>query len=324
MRAFLILIILGLLFACGKDSIQIPGSSYCPVVEEGGKNIPPYKGPGWGFKSFATDSISFYNPHSNPNNKDEFVFWLESSTYQGIHTYNIKTKVRTLVLARNGNKGIPQSPIRWGRNGWIIFGDMDKNIYKIKPNGDSLTQLTQTGREFTPEWNYDGTLFCTKYWSRTGQYYTLFRDANGNIIDSIQYNNTRIFEGQPDWQHPDYLIGTNNLKVILYNYKNRSVIEIPATDLSKGFPQWISKDEFIYNGYRSIGIMNINTKQIRTIRNTKDERNYWTVNKLDNGKMLCAATVSYLHDSIQQVIGTRKGIFIINECDSNTVELNLR
>ncbi|MES2379544.1 MAG: hypothetical protein V4538_00790 [Bacteroidota bacterium] len=317
----IIILLLGiaLFLACGKDNqINLSG---CPTVEEVGKDIPPYRGPGWGFKYVQSDTFLGYVPCTNPNNKDEFVFWLATPSYSGIYTYNLKTKIRSLVLAATNKKGIPQSQPRWSRKGWILFDDRDHNIYKIKANGDSLTQLTQTSGEFVPEWNYEGTMFCTEYLSRTNQYYTMFRDENGNIIDSVQYQGRDLFLGQPDWQHGQYIIGnSNNDGVLLYDYKKKTTTEIDNKDVA--FPRWINENEFIYAGFKVISIMNIKNRQIRIIR--KPKNSYQSFNLLDNGQILCCRTTQYLQDSIMEVIATKTGVFLINQCDTNTIELNLR
>lgn len=46
----------------------------------------------------------------------------------------------------------------WSPDGeWIAFVCPAKNIWKIKSNGDSLTQLTSGRRTFFPDWSPDGT-----------------------------------------------------------------------------------------------------------------------------------------------------------------------
>lgn len=314
-----IILLLGitLFLACGKDNqINLSG---CPTVEEVGKNIPPYRGPGSGFKYVQSDTFLGYVPCTNPNNKDEFVFWLATPSYSGIYTYNLKTKIRSLVQAATKTKGVPQSELRWGRNGWIIYGDIDHNVYKIKPNGDSLTQLTKTGSEFKPEWNFDGTLFCTQYIGANNYYYTLFRDQNGKAVDSVQIKGMSIFNNQPHWQHERYLIGTNDDYTVLYDYTTKKATEINGI---AAFPRWINENEFIYTSTNVISIMNIYNRQVKVIR--KPKNSYQSFNLLDNGQILCCRTTQYLQDSIMEVIATKTGIFLINQCDTNTIELNLR
>ena len=49
----------------------------------------------------------------------------------------------------------------WGTNGWLVINKGDQ-IWKIKPNGDSLTQLTFGVTHYNPQWSPDGQrLVCT-------------------------------------------------------------------------------------------------------------------------------------------------------------------
>ncbi|OQY27350.1 MAG: hypothetical protein B6244_10840 [Candidatus Cloacimonetes bacterium 4572_55] len=44
----------------------------------------------------------------------------------------------------------------WSPDGqWLAFM-MNAQIYKVKADGDSLTQLTHEGRNFFPDWGPDG------------------------------------------------------------------------------------------------------------------------------------------------------------------------
>jgi len=75
----------------------------------------------------------------------------DSDTY-GLHVLDTVTKsVKYLSVA-----GIGAHTPDWSPDGnWIVFGNSGQ-IYKIKPNGDSLVQLTFGGENFFPEWSPDG------------------------------------------------------------------------------------------------------------------------------------------------------------------------
>jgi hypothetical protein len=90
LKPFLILISLCLLFACNKDAAIVYDT--CPMVVENCKNIPPYKGPGTGYKYEWSDSFFYDKPSINPNNPNEFAFFFTRMEYRGIFTYNMQTK----------------------------------------------------------------------------------------------------------------------------------------------------------------------------------------------------------------------------------------
>lgn len=325
LKPFLIFASLCLLFACNKDTAIVYDT--CPMVVETCISIPPYKGPGTGFRYVMSDSFSYDKPSINPNNPNEIVFFLYNDGYKGIFTYNMLTKKRTQLTSVSINSNAPPSQAKWGRNGWIIFGDHDYNVYKIKPNGDSLTRLTKTGRNFTPDWNYDGTMFCAKYLNSLNNLYTAFYDAQGNIIDSIQELNTNksLFYNQVDWQNKRYVLGTQNQNFILYDYAKKETINILNTyGLSVGFPRWAGESDIIFSEQDGIYTMNIYIRKVKKIRETCSGKNYSDVIMLDNNKLLCSGYVTNMIETFQEILAYKTHIYILNRCDTNSIELNLR
>ena len=74
---FLYLVLLFFAFACEKDSnkVQLAIDNHC-MPQETGPIIPYYKGPGFGFEIVQLDSFRYTMPYSNPNNKNEFVYFV--------------------------------------------------------------------------------------------------------------------------------------------------------------------------------------------------------------------------------------------------------
>ncbi|MCF8429923.1 MAG: hypothetical protein K9G64_07295 [Bacteroidia bacterium] len=326
---FFYLALLLFVFACEKDSnIEQPIiNSHC-IPQENGPIIPKYKGPGFGFEIVHLDSFNYTVPYSNPNNKNEFVYFVYDYKLNnsGIYIYNILTKQKSLVLETDlrAKKRYPQSDIRWSRKGWLIFADFDNNIYKIKPNGDSLTQLTYSRSNFVPEWNLEGTKFCIEHISKSNKYYTLICDENGNNLDSLQFNGRDLFGNQPHWQHEKYILGTNYQKITIYDCYAKKVNEINTGDLEIGFPMWINNDEFIYNSTNGIYTYNIINNQIKQLRKTVNSNIYFNTNLLDNNQIICERNKTVLLDSLREILGVKRSICIINPCDTIVTDFDLR
>jgi len=322
------ILLLAFILGCSKDSDKqsLSIDKHCMPVETGpiiiSTNFPGSPRP------INLDSFKFIYPYSNPNNKNEFVYFVYDYKLNnsGIFIYNILTKQKSLVIETDlrARKHYPQSQIRWSKKGWLIFADNDNNIYKIKPNGDSLTQLTFSRSNFVPEWNFEGTQFCFKHIAKDNNYYTLICDENGNNLDSLQFNERDLFGNQPHWQHKTYILGTNYQKITLYNYNTKKVTEINIGNLSMGFMRWINNDEFIYNGTNGIFVYNVTNNQIKQIRKMVNSNVYAYLNLLDNNQIVCERTKTILLDSMKQIYGEKNSICIINPCDTVVTDFDLR
>jgi len=92
-------------------------------------------------------------------------------------------------------RGLIYDP-RWSPDGqWLVFS-MGAQIWKVKVNGDSLTQLTTEGRNFYPDWSPGGTKIAYDAELDTGMTSIFVMDANGS-------NKSRLIGArQPSWS-PD-------------------------------------------------------------------------------------------------------------------------
>ena len=84
--------------------------------------------------------------------------------------------------------GIAESPA-WSSDGeWITFSE-NAQIWKKKLNGDSLTQLTNDGRNFFPSWSYNNEWIIFDCWnSNTFKFYGIFIVRNnGNEKTLFKY-----------------------------------------------------------------------------------------------------------------------------------------
>lgn len=221
MRWSFLLIALIALAACRKDPDTGPpaggaGTSPCIPLPE----IPPL---GWN-EWFAEPYVEF--PRWNPNNPEEFMFVEVRSTFQEkLWKYNLST--HSLDLLFEGN--LLYSP-EWGKSGWITLNiGWPANIYKIKANGDSLTQLTSDGQNFGGEWNYSGDTIV---------YYHAFNDTRIMLSDGtyIQHlpNGGGYITNNSSWRHPHYL-ATSSEGLYVFNPYNGIPIQLISDTTTGGY-----------------------------------------------------------------------------------------
>lgn len=209
---YFLLIGLIALTACRKDPETGPtaggaGTSPC---------IPLPEAPPQGWNEWLSQPYIGY-PRWNPNNPEEFIVMeYRTPTLMKLWKYNLST--HNLDLLAEGN--ILYSP-EWGKTGWILLNmGWPANIYKIKANGDSLTQLTTDGQNFGGEWNYTGDTIV---------YYHSLNDtrimlSNGTYIQHLP-NGGGYMENISSWRHPHYM-ATSAEGLYIYNPYNGIPIQL--------------------------------------------------------------------------------------------------
>ncbi len=211
----------------------------------------------------------------------------------------LKQSYTPLFYPKSGVHGLP----KWGKNGWIVYSDM-KNIFKVKDNGDSLTQLTfNTEHQYMdPDVFGDKIIFTvtsgpannlgSKIIDMAGKQLDSipFRNANG-VIGLFKYNSVNAF---------NELAATNNDDLVTYNLKTRQVVRLID---DTGYKQrriisacWHPNNIDIYfiagvageSDTTRIGIRKINKYTLKEtlIKNLCDERVYYYKSISPDGKKM--------------------------------------
>ena len=339
MKIILKSILLAFVFlaACSKESSNNIGlgQDYC-VPDEKTIEIPPFQGTSQtnSYQIVELDTFWCGLVSVNPNNENEFLYSsseFDKNNKEGppYFVYNMLTKTRTkaITTSRSNPTISVYSSVRWSIKNWLIFKNYYHNIFKIKPNGDSLTQLTFTKNDYTPEWNHDGTKFITFHNGLDGKAYNLVRDENGSITDTLLLAGGSALSGPTSWQHPKYIIGSDFYGVYMYDYTAKKSIELLNEEGRKGIGnlRWINEVECIHSGSAGIFIFNTITKQNRQIRKTTNANIYSNVYILSNKQMIASRSYrELLPNEILQTLGERSSICILNPCDTVITEINLR
>lgn len=151
----------------------------------------PYSSSVYGY-SYTRLGTSYQCLDFNPLNHDQFCGTRLYEGHNELFTYDLVTQELT-VIAQDFFFGYPF----WSRNGWILLNGMDWNVYMIRPNGDSLTQVTFTNHCLKPCWNYDGSRI-------------IYRD-NSNPIP--KYVSLDPISGTKHMIHEDFLSSNANWSI---------------------------------------------------------------------------------------------------------------
>jgi len=282
-------------------------------------SIPPFSGwsPSGTYPSIV-DSISYLNPEFNPNNDNEIAFFLQDvyGNQGGLYKLNLTSNIKTPILV-----GTPMgSGFSWSKKDRIIFQkNTDFNIYKIKSNGDSITQLTFNGTFHNPKWNFDGTKFLAT--SSSDNIGTRVLNINGVVMDTLVG-----YHGSGSWQHPQYLLGLSPMnKLRIMNVETGLILKELVNEYPNTFSTfgWATNDKIIYRDYTGLYTYWINSGIKQKMRNFCNAIGYRPMSrnststkivftKVEN-ELVVIDGVEYLHNQLK--------IFTMNTDGSNEQEI---
>ena len=249
LNKFCILLVICAIGSCTKSKIE-------PLCK-------PFSTPsGWSFGwQRIYEPPSLVQPDFNPDNPDEFLFVYYDNGFDKLYSFNMRMNVLRLIYEGN----IIYRP-KWGKDGWILLNLSDANIWKIKDNGDSLTQLTYTADCFHPSWNYNYSIIG--YTSpRTGSYLGYLIDKCGNELGEVEYS----FDENTSWSSPNYITGFEySGKLIVYNFINFKTLylsDFSTENRGLGYSTTILKDNntVIWSYQKGIFETKIDKKTTRSI-----------------------------------------------------------
>lgn len=181
----------------------------------------PYPDCGYGWFGnlnviYEENKINRGRVSSNPTNASEFLFLNEIDSVRGIYTYNLATGETHKVV---GDFYIWSKP-DWSVQDWIVF-ETGAQIFKVKSNGDSLTQLTFEDNNYYPSWSPDGEfiLFERDLAVVNIQGYAII-DKHRNIIH--EYKSIIYAGGPPIWSPDGSKIAFS--KPVMIAYTTRHII----------------------------------------------------------------------------------------------------
>lgn len=261
--------------------------------------------------NFKIDSPFLKFPYFNPNNSNELLF-VEEFPSSKLFTYNLITGAKNLIF-----EGNIISPPKWSRTDWILLNLSDASIWKIKSNGDSLTQLTYTGSNYYGEWDAYGQRFI---FSRTvgSSYYTLIANNLGVVVDTLSQ---WTISSHASWQNPTYLTFVDYLNgIILLDSSNvaKTLYSIDKSEVDGIFfcnkctdVVWCSRNKIYSTDIYSMNTILLHSSCLSTYLFPSFNGTHILVQKVEH---------AYLGNNVVQVTST---LVLVNKSSSVEHELNL-
>ena len=127
--------------------------------------------------------LGFNLPCANPTNAQELIYWrIDASTtptQTGLYKVNLQTRQQQLVL----QPPTLDAQLSWSTTGWLALS-YGGQVYKVKTNGDSLTQASFGHYHDYPCWSPDGQrLVCRQTHSqRPARDGIVLLDKDGEVL----------------------------------------------------------------------------------------------------------------------------------------------
>ncbi len=166
------------------------------------------------------DKFIYSHACVNPNNPYEIAYIKRENNTQPFNNFDLYkfdfcSGMETMLAKMVGYSS------DWSVKNWIIYTGMDKQLWKVKSNGDSLTQLTNTGNyNNNARWNLSGT----KY---------LYLDASIGNINNMVIANADGTQKQHINQTMSIWDWSNDSSIVFSNqFSNTNPIEIKELNIS--------------------------------------------------------------------------------------------
>jgi len=187
--------------------------------------------------------LTDYEPAWSPDGK----------TIAYVHGDTVESKTGIFIIDTAGlNKRLlissaSASSPSWSFDGhWVVFS-MNSQIYKIKVNGDSVTQLTNEGRNYFPSFSPDGNwiAYDSNVDSPNGMNFIWKMNKDGTNKIRIAYEPTKGEIRMPSWSvatnkimHIRYLPGVFSSEIFEMDHDGNNVIRLTFNNHTDYYPKY--------------------------------------------------------------------------------------
>jgi len=245
----------------------------------------------WEEISSSDIPYDYLYPCLNPSNNDQLAYYKHDNTKAWFTGYEIWVvdfcNHENLKIIENALYGI-----NWSKNDWIFYTAIDQNIYKIRSNGDSLTQITFTtgGYNRYPKISSSGNNFM--YQSElNGVTNLLIQDFLSGNIDTIRTTPAISAWCWIDDERIFYtILGNDNTQdLFLFNIYTRQEKHLHQFSIQGSLDSLVTtaipllkENAVLWCAYKVVGKTNLSSGESSIILNAFKQEQFLSISALDN------------------------------------------
>lgn len=166
-------------------------------------------------------------PCFNPQNPEQLAYYRYDNT-----EYNVTSELWVTDFCTGEKRMLVDNALYgldWSVKDWLIYTASGQNIWKIKSNGDSLTQLTFMGDyNRYPKWSPDGSKIIFKTQTSSSGYF-IIANSNGIASDTIEELKTAGAWSWVDEHRICFLAGESNGS---YTAQKMNIFDLQTNNIS--------------------------------------------------------------------------------------------
>ena len=254
-------------------------------------NVPEIPGYSNGY-NYLYESEVISTPIFNPNDDNEILYIITSfSPYEKkLVKYNLVSKQKT-ILFTGQIFGFPA----WSKLNWIVFANGYNGLYRIRPDGSSLSLFIAGGYQFSPAFNEEGDKLLTFHsFANQYQFPCKIWNTDGLLIDSMNYKVNQ----EPKWKRQNNIAYRRDDKIFILNPETKEIIKSHETFLgsfptySHGFA-WLNEDYAIVEHGYNIKKLNVWSGELTKLFCGCDSRKYLVSDANEDGTKVLFNKIVY-------------------------------
>lgn len=302
--------------SCHTDPKIVPELSECPTINDIIDMLDDSGEFGIGGNIFIGADSGITCVNYVPGNNDEFICYYSGylSNYTStLVKYNLITKEFESILVEPDILSLPNI----SSTGWLIFTGSNYQLWKVKINGDSLTQITFNGLNFESAWSPDGERIIYKQDYPIGTYNTVIADKNGNFLFSI-LGSYKI--RKPTWSPDGRFIACSNFNGYYTDIDLIDTTTWEVENLINGnnvFTEQIKSIDFFPDSKHLLWATdtelrktNIETKVTEVIATSCDSQGFDEINISDDGQMIIVKKTIYSYFDSKHILLTPRAFLL--------------